>query len=92
MIVQTWLGVLEQSFQELLSGIVSFIPNLLFAVVNLARHLRVPPETALHDANRRFIDSTRRIERLARERGLRLADLDPEERDRLWRLAKPDPP
>src|SRR3989344_3939525 len=33
MIVQTWLEVLEQSFQELLSGIVVFIPNLLFAIV-----------------------------------------------------------
>lgn len=33
MIVQTWLDVLERSFQELVSGIISFIPNLLFAVV-----------------------------------------------------------
>lgn len=33
MIVQTWLGVLEQSFQQLVSGIVTFIPNLLFAIV-----------------------------------------------------------
>ncbi len=33
MIVQTWLEVLERSAQELVSGIIGFIPNLLFAVI-----------------------------------------------------------
>ena len=33
MIVQTWLDVLQQSFYALLSGVISFIPALLFAIV-----------------------------------------------------------
>lgn len=33
MIVQTWLGVLQQSFQGLAAGVIAFIPNLVFAVV-----------------------------------------------------------
>lgn len=33
MILNTWLEVLQQSFQNLLSGVVSFIPNLIVAVV-----------------------------------------------------------
>lgn len=33
MIVQSWLDVLQQSFQQLTAGVVAFIPNLVFAVV-----------------------------------------------------------
>lgn len=33
MIVQTWLDVIQQSFYALLSGVISFIPALLFAVI-----------------------------------------------------------
>lgn len=33
MIVQTWLSVLQQSFQSLAAGVIAFIPNLVFAVV-----------------------------------------------------------
>lgn len=33
MIVQTWLDVLQQSFYALLSGVISFIPSLLFAII-----------------------------------------------------------
>ena len=33
MIVQTWLGVLQQSFNQMAAGIIAFIPNLVFAIV-----------------------------------------------------------
>lgn len=33
MIVQTWLDVLQQSFNELTAGVIAFIPNLVFAIV-----------------------------------------------------------
>lgn len=33
MIVQTWLSVLQQSFQSLAAGVIAFIPNFVFAVV-----------------------------------------------------------
>lgn len=35
MIIQTWAQVLQQSFYNLLTGVVAFIPNLLFAIVIL---------------------------------------------------------
>jgi len=33
MVAQSWLGVLEQSFINLFYGVMSFVPNLLFAVI-----------------------------------------------------------
>lgn len=33
MIVQTWVDVLQQSFYNLLWGVVNFIPNFLFAII-----------------------------------------------------------
>jgi len=62
--------------------------DLLFAIVNYARHLGVEPEQALRAANRKFIRRFRFIEsRLARE-GLRPGDVDLEYLDGLWEKAK----
>lgn len=33
MILQTWVDVLQRSFQDLLNGVVSFIPSLIIAIV-----------------------------------------------------------
>lgn len=33
MIIQTWVDVLQRSFQDLLNGVVNFIPSLIIAVV-----------------------------------------------------------
>jgi len=57
--------------------------DLLFAVVNLARHLNVEPEAALREANRKFEKRFRAIER---EPGF--ADLPLEEKEDLWVRAK----
>src|SRR5436190_1830064 len=53
--------------------------DLLFAVVNLARHLNVEPETALREANRKFEERFRAIEQ---EPGF--ADLSLEKKEALW--------
>ncbi|HEX2221683.1 MAG TPA: nucleoside triphosphate pyrophosphohydrolase [Candidatus Limnocylindria bacterium] len=58
--------------------------DVLFALVNLARWLRTDPEEALRAANRRWIERYERVEALARERGIELAALDLEAKDRLW--------
>lgn len=57
--------------------------DLLFAVVNLARHLNVEPEAALREANRKFEQRFRAIEQ---EPGF--ADMSLDEKETLWVKAK----
>ncbi len=57
--------------------------DLLFAVVNLARHLNIEPEAALREANRKFEQRFRSIEH---EPGF--ADLSLDEKEALWVRAK----
>lgn len=62
--------------------------DLLFAVVNWARHLEVDAEAALRGANHRFERRFAHMERLAAARGLRLDQLDAPAWDALWVEAK----
>ena len=62
--------------------------DLLFALVNVCRYMRVDPELALRDAVRRFMARFRRMEELARSQGLKLEELSLEAQDELWRVAK----
>jgi tetrapyrrole methylase family protein/MazG family protein len=58
--------------------------DLLFAVVNVARHLRVDPETALRAATMKFRRRFEAVEALATERGQSLDALDLAALDALW--------
>src|SRR4030095_10198777 len=62
--------------------------DVLFAIVNLARWLKLDPEEALRTATRRWIARYERVEALAASRGLVLADLSPEGKDKLWNEVK----
>jgi len=62
--------------------------DLLFAVANWARHLRVDPEESLRLANAKFERRFRAMEKLAAERALVLKSLSPAEWDGLWNQAK----
>jgi tetrapyrrole methylase family protein / MazG family protein len=62
--------------------------DVLFAAVNLSRWLELDPEEALRSANRRWIERYERVEALAAQRGLVLADLSAEEKDALWNEVK----
>lgn len=64
--------------------------DLLFALVNLGRHLDLDPEGALAAANLRFRRRFAAFERLLAERGARASDLDVEGLERLWQQAKKD--
>jgi uncharacterized protein YabN with tetrapyrrole methylase and pyrophosphatase domain len=58
--------------------------DLLFAVVNVARHLHVEPELALRGAADRFRTRFAGVERLAAERNLVLREADLTVLDALW--------
>jgi uncharacterized protein YabN with tetrapyrrole methylase and pyrophosphatase domain len=62
--------------------------DLLFAVVNWARWLRVDPVSALRGASARFGRRFRAVERLAQQRGLDMAALTIDELEALWQEAK----
>ncbi len=62
--------------------------DLLFAVVNLARHLDVDAEKALMGANFKFERRFEEMERSIRESGSRFRDHNLESLDREWRAAK----
>ena len=62
--------------------------DLLFAAVNLARHLKVDPEAALRGATAKFRDRFRVMEAMAGDRGVELAALDLAGLDALWDDAK----
>ena len=57
--------------------------DLLFAVVNLARHLNIEPEAALRDANRKF---ERRFRAIEQAPGFK--DLPLDRKEELWQRAK----
>jgi MazG family protein len=58
--------------------------DLLFAVVNVARHLDVEPEAALRAATQKFRTRFEQVEILARERGLDLHTAELAALDTLW--------
>jgi|SRR5271166_4801771 len=70
---------------EALSGEVG---DLLFAAVNLARHLEVDPEAALRAANMKFERRFAHIERRLAESGRKPEATDLDEMEALWTEAK----
>ncbi|MBI5708868.1 MAG: nucleoside triphosphate pyrophosphohydrolase [Candidatus Eisenbacteria bacterium] len=64
------------------------IGDLLFAVVNLARHLTIDPGRELRAASRRFRERFHHIERRLAEQGRRPSEATLEEMDALWEEAK----
>jgi MazG family protein len=64
------------------------VGDLLFAVANIARHLKVEPEAALKLTNRKFRRRFRFIEQNLRERGRNLDAATLDEMEALWQEAK----
>jgi tetrapyrrole methylase family protein / MazG family protein len=58
--------------------------DVLFALVNLARWMKLDPEESLRAANHRWLARYRLVEALAAERGVALAALSLAEKDVLW--------
>ena len=64
------------------------VGDLLFATVNLARHLKLDPENALRGANRKFERRFRFIEQALRDLARPIEDCTLEDLDALWGEAK----
>ena len=64
------------------------IGDLLFVVMNLARHLDVEPETALNKTNRKFRQRFKYIEDELKREGRSLESANLKELDDLWNEAK----
>jgi ATP diphosphatase len=68
--------------------VVEELGDVLFALTNLARHLKVDPETALRGTNRRFEQRFRRVEALLAEAGTTMEQVGIEEMEKCWEIAK----
>jgi tetrapyrrole methylase family protein/MazG family protein len=62
--------------------------DLLFAVVNLARHYEIDAESALRETNYRFRERFAHIEQSARSQGKTINDLSLDEMESFWQEAK----
>ena len=62
--------------------------DILFASVNLSRHLGVNPEQALRDCNRRFISRFEIVEQLLQEDGRQMEDCSVAVLEEYWQKAK----
>lgn len=62
--------------------------DLLFAVTNLARRLKVDPEKALRRTNDKFVRRFRYIEQTAEQSGKNITDMSLDEMEQHWQDAK----
>ena len=62
--------------------------DLLFTLVNIARHLNVDPEDALNSTCKKFINRFNEMEELAKAKGISLEDLSLDEMDEIWDQVK----
>jgi len=87
---------IEEEFEELNHAVASGgsaaveeeMGDILFALVNLARHLDVDAEVALSAAIEKFRERFRHLESALQAQGRTVSDTDMEELDRLWEEAK----
>ena len=70
------------------SAVAEELGDLLFACVNLARHLGVDPEAALRGANAKFTARFHHIEAALAQSGRSAEEVGPGALDRLWEDAK----
>ena len=70
------------------AGVAGEVGDVLFAAVNVARHLNVDPEIALRTATDRFVARVEEAERLAAVEGRRFEELALDDQERYFDRAK----
>ena len=94
--VEEVLGKLAEELKEIeearsrasQDGIEDEIGDLLFVIVNLARHLKVDAEQALRRSNRKFRQRFGHVERGVQRAGKRVDEVPLGELEELWQQAK----
>lgn len=92
-------GVLDKIHEEIseLKEVVKYgekekveeeLGDLLFSIVNLARFLKIDPETALRKTNRKFEERFKKLEQLTSKQGKSLKEMTLSEMDKLWEQIK----
>ena len=79
---------IEQALDQGDASVTAEIGDLLFAAVNLARHLKADPESLLRATNQKFERRFASIEQALTARGKKPEDADLAEMDALWNEAK----
>jgi tetrapyrrole methylase family protein/MazG family protein/ATP diphosphatase len=79
-------GALERGAAH--AALLEELGDILFSVVNIARHLKIDPEEALRLSNQKFAARFREVERALGANGRKVADGSPAELDVLWQKAK----
>ncbi|CAH0541378.1 nucleoside triphosphate pyrophosphohydrolase [Vibrio marisflavi] len=83
---------IDEVLQEVESGdsdkLEEELGDLLFATVNLVRHLGKDPEVALTKANQKFSRRFQSLERLVKKDGKHLENLNLDELDKVWDRVK----
>ncbi len=83
----------EEEIQELKAAktheeVEEELGDLIFAVVNLARHLNVDPEVAVRKANKKFIDRFEKMYELSEKEGVDFKSQPIEIMEKFWQKAK----
>ncbi|MCX5752475.1 MAG: nucleoside triphosphate pyrophosphohydrolase, partial [Candidatus Krumholzibacteria bacterium] len=71
------------------------VGDILFTVVNVARYLKVDPESVLEGATEKFVGRFNEVERRAKRSGRKLSSMSLAEMEHLWQKSKvrrPRPP
>ena len=79
---------IEHALDQRDPGVTAEVGDLLFAAVNLARHLKADPEALLRATNQKFQRRFAAIEHALAARGKKPKDADLAEMDALWDEAK----
>ncbi len=70
------------------NGMKEEIGDILFSCVNLARHLKIDPEDALRQANKKFVKRFRLMQKKLKKNNKDLSSMSLEEMDKIWNKIK----